>query len=98
MSPGTPPGCSERERVNGAITTRCFKVNDPSCTGVNSFRSFFEFTKSSQGAYLVGVPFEMLGLGTDRLRFGLVIPLQRLHVQDEAILDIVLHNPGEGCL
>ena len=34
----------------------------------------------------------------DGLRFGLVIPLQRLHVHDEAILDVVLHHPGEGRL
>jgi hypothetical protein len=38
MSAGMPPGCSARERVNGAITTRCFKFNDPSCTGVKSFK------------------------------------------------------------
>src|ERR1700733_8675869 len=98
MSPGMPPGCSERERVNGAITTRCFKFNAPSCTGVNSLRSFFVFMKSSRGGYLVGVLFGMRELGTGPLRFGLEIPLQRLHVHDEAILDIVLHYPGEGCL
>src|SRR5277367_3340025 len=97
MSPGMPPGCWERERVNGAITTRCFKFNNPSCTGVNSFGSFLVFIKSSRGVYLVGVLFGLRELATGRLRFGLEIPLQRLHVHDEAILNIVLHHPGEGC-
>src|SRR5258708_2522566 len=98
MSPGMPPGCSARERVNGAITTRCFKFNDPSCTGVNSFKFFFVFIESSGCAYMVGVSFEMRGLGINRLCFGLDILLQRLHVHDEAIPDVVLHHPGEGCL
>src|SRR5271156_4478645 len=98
MSPGMPPGCSDRERVNGAITTRCFNFNDPSCTGVNSFGAFFVFIRSSRCAYLVGGSLEMRGPGTNRPRFGLEILLQRLHVHDEAILDVVLHHPGEGRL
>src|ERR1700746_516628 len=97
MSPGTPPGCSERERVSGAITTRCFKVNDPSCTGLNSFGSFLVFIRSSRVAYLVGASFEKRGWGANQLPFGLDIPLQQLHFHDEAILDVVLHHPGEGC-
>src|SRR5271170_2635024 len=97
MSPGMPPGCSERERVSGAITTRWFKFNDPSSTGINSFRPFFLFIKSSRVAYVVGVSFEMRGLGKNRLRVELDVLLQGLHVDDEAILDIVLHHPGEGC-
>src|SRR5882757_1821792 len=51
MSLGTPPGCSARERVNGAITTRCFKGNDPSCTGVNSFKFFLVFIDPLEALY-----------------------------------------------
>ena len=35
-SPGISPGCSDRERVRGAITTRCVRVKGPPCTGVKS--------------------------------------------------------------
>src|ERR1700761_4172161 len=33
------PGCSERERVRGAMTMRCLSVTGPICTGVNNFCS-----------------------------------------------------------
>jgi hypothetical protein len=65
-----PPGCSERERVNGAITTRCFNFNDPSCTGINSFRPFFLFIKSSRDPYLVGVSLEVREPGSNQFRFS----------------------------
>ena len=32
-SPGRSPGCSDRERVRSAITTRCVRVQGPTCTG-----------------------------------------------------------------
>ncbi len=31
---GTSPGCRDRERVNGAITTRCDSAYGPTRTGV----------------------------------------------------------------
>src|SRR4029077_12941529 len=39
--PGISPGCSDRERVRGAITTRCCKVIGPIHTGEKSFISLF---------------------------------------------------------
>jgi hypothetical protein len=35
--PGMSPGCSDRERVRGAITMRCFKAIGPICAGVSKF-------------------------------------------------------------
>src|ERR1700722_650128 len=34
-SPGTESGCADRDRVSGAIMTRCFKDKAPSWTGEN---------------------------------------------------------------
>src|SRR5258707_732919 len=69
MSPGIPPGCSERERVNGAITTRCFNFSDPRCTDVNSFMPFFLFI-NPRVACLVGALFEVSEPGVNQHRFS----------------------------
>src|SRR5271170_1512753 len=49
--PGISPGCSERERVRGAITTRCFRVVGPICTGVKSLRSASLAMRFSRGMW-----------------------------------------------